>query len=107
MKTITRIVRLSFEHDKTETFLKIFEETKQLIRSFDGCQDLELMQDYHHTNVYYTVSKWQSHEALEHYRHSDLFRSTWAKTKELFNAKASAYSLAPFQPSSDDDLKQF
>jgi quinol monooxygenase YgiN len=90
---VTRIVRLSFKENKTETFLKLFEETYDLIRMFEGCSHLELKQDFHHPNVFYTVSKWASQQALDEYRHSDLFSTTWAKTKILFDSKALAYSL--------------
>lgn len=90
---ITRIVRLSFELHHIATFLQVFEETKEYIRSFDGCQYLELMQDLHHTNVYYTYSQWTSDDALQHYRQSELFESTWTRTKILFNDKPLAYSL--------------
>lgn len=95
--SITRIVRLSFEPNKVETFLEIFRDSKMLIRAFEGCQHLELNKDIHHENVYYTLSKWSSPDALEAYRHSDLFKTTWAKTKVLFNAKAVAYSIMQVQ----------
>ena len=93
MSEITRIVRLSFEEDKVDAFLNIFEGSKVLIGSFEGCMHLQLMKDFHHSNVYYTFSKWSSHLALENYRQSDLFKKTWAKTKVLFDAKPLAYSL--------------
>ncbi len=90
---ILRIVRLSFDEDKINEFIEIFESTKTQIRSFEGCTHLELMKDLHHNNVYYTYSKWISDDALEAYRNSSLFKETWSKTKLLFNARASAYSL--------------
>jgi quinol monooxygenase YgiN len=93
MMEVTRIVRLSFKEDKTGTFLKIFEETYDLIRNFEGCNHLELKQDFHHSNVFYTVSKWASQQALDEYRYSPLFKTTWSKTKILFDSKALVYSL--------------
>jgi quinol monooxygenase YgiN len=97
MSTITRIVRLSFAEENTKVFEAIFEATKNSIRTFEGCQHLELHRDVNHPNVYYTLSWWQSAESLEAYRQSDLFQTTWAKTKALFNAKAMAYSLSNIQ----------
>lgn len=90
---ILRIVRLSFHEDKIDEFIEIFESTKTQIRSFEGCTHLELMKDLHQPNVFYTYSKWVSDDALEAYRNSSLFKETWTKTKLLFNASASAYSL--------------
>ena len=96
-KPIIRIVRLSFEPNLVTDFLHIFDESKAFILGFDGCEHLELLQDIHHDNVYYTYSKWISPDALESYRHSELFKSTWAKTKVLFNAKPVAYSIQQVQ----------
>jgi len=90
---ITRIVRLSFDPQYVEDFLKVFADTKNDIRAFDGCTYLALMQDYELPNVYYTHSKWMSDEALQRYRKSSLFQNTWDKTKVLFNDKPLAYSL--------------
>ena len=79
--------------EKTQEFEDIFEESKQKIRAREGCQYLSLHRDHQNKHVYYTVSKWNSQEDLDAYRHSKLFRSTWAKTKALFADKPSAHSL--------------
>jgi heme-degrading monooxygenase HmoA len=93
MSEITRIVRLSFDTKGVESFKAIFEESAPKIRTFPGCIEVRLMQDASNYDVYYTVSRWQSHNDLEAYRNSALFKSTWAKTKVLFREKAQAYSL--------------
>ena len=90
---ITRIVRMSFDPQHVNTFLKMFEEKKTFIENFDGCSSLQLMQDDREANVLYTVSKWDSPAKLEIYRNSELFASTWKFTKTLFNDKPVAYSL--------------
>lgn len=90
---ILRIVRLSFEKDNVDDFIKIFINTKNQIRSFKGCKHLELLKDSNQPNVFFTLSKWESEEALEYYRRSTLFKETWSKTKILFNEKPSAYSM--------------
>lgn len=92
---ILRIVRLTFDENKTNEFIEIFQSKKNEIRSFEGCTHLELMKDFDHPNVFYTYSKWHSQDALEAYRNSTLFKETWSKTKLLFKARASAYSLIP------------
>lgn len=88
-----RIVKLSFEPFHVETFLNNFNNNKLKIRAFDGCEFLELYRDKTHTNVFFTYSYWNSKEALERYRQSDLFKAVWAKTKPLFNAKPEAWSV--------------
>lgn len=82
-----------FQEDKTEDFLKIFEESKNLIRAFEGCEHLELWQDIDLPNVFCTYSHWMDENCLEKYRQSELFRSTWVKTKVLFSEKPQAFSL--------------
>ncbi|WP_299276901.1 putative quinol monooxygenase [uncultured Psychroserpens sp.] len=88
-----RIVKMSFVPSKVEEFLANFEAKKELIRAFEGCEFLELYRDKHNTNVFFTYSYWQTEADLELYRHSDLFKGVWAKTKPLFNAKPEAWSV--------------
>jgi quinol monooxygenase YgiN len=91
---IVRIVKMTFLHEQTNVFMAIFERSKSLIRHFPGCSHLELLQDTRHLHIFYTYSYWSDEEALENYRQSDLFKSTWAQTKVLFAAKAEAVSLS-------------
>lgn len=88
-----RIVKMSFEPQYVEEFLENFDKNKAKIRGFEGCEFLELYRDKHNTNVFFTYSYWQKEDDLERYRHSDLFKSVWSKTKPLFNAKPEAWSV--------------
>lgn len=90
---ITRIVRMVFQEGKTSEFLQIFNISKAQIRDFEGCEYLSLHKDLQLENVFYTISYWASEHHLEDYRSSELFRSTWAKTKTLFSEKPMAFSL--------------
>jgi len=89
---IIRIVRMTFQPEKTEAFLAIFRESKAKIRHFEGCQHLELWQDADQPNVFTTFSHWKDADSLEHYRQSALFKATWERTKVLFAARPIAYS---------------
>jgi len=91
---IKRIVKLTFKTSEIETFKAIFEEKKEKIRGFAGCEHLELWQDIDHQNVFFTYSFWQDASYLEKYRHSDFFKSTWKETKVLFDGKPIAWSVA-------------
>ena len=84
---------MSFEASKIDEFLSNFEANKNKIRSFEGCNFLELYRDQNNTNIFFTYSYWTSDTHLENYRHSELFKSVWAKTKPLFNAKPEAWSV--------------
>ncbi len=90
---IVRIVQMSFREEEVDNFLALFNERKQRIRHFDGCNQLELLQDANHPNIYFTYSIWESKKHLDHYRFSEFFKDTWTKTKALFNDKPQAWSL--------------
>lgn len=90
---IVRIVQMTFQTENVPLFLELFEERKLMIRNFDGCRHLELWQDAHAENVFFTYSIWESEQHLDHYRFSELFKDTWAKTKALFAEKARASSV--------------
>jgi len=90
---LIRIVRLTFNEENISSFEQIFEESKEHIRNFEGCQHLELYQDIDKPFVFFTYSYWENEGALNTYRKSDFFKSTWAKTKKLFSAKPEAWSV--------------
>lgn len=90
---IKRIVKLTFRAAEIETFRSNFEAVKDKIRAFEGCQHLELWQDQQDERVFFTYSFWESEAHLEVYRHSELFKATWAKTKILFDDKPLAWSV--------------
>lgn len=88
-----RIVKMSFDTSKIESFLENFNTNKEKIRSFDGCNLLELYQDKDNTSTFFTYSYWESEAHLENYRNSALFKSVWATTKTMFNKKPEAWSV--------------
>jgi heme-degrading monooxygenase HmoA len=90
---LKRMVKMTFEKDRIGEFLVIFETSKNLIRNFPGCQHLELLQLENQPEVMFTFSIWDGPEALEAYRQSDLFLTTWSKTKVLFAGKPEAWSM--------------
>lgn len=90
---IVRIVQMTFREEEVDNFIRLFSERKQLIRNFNGCQHLELWQDSKEQNVFFTYSIWTGEESLDHYRFSELFKDTWAKTKQLFADKPKAWSV--------------
>src|SRR3954469_16826365 len=90
---LVRIVRMTFREDAVEAFKTFFDGRKELIRNFDGCMHLELWQDSNTPTVFFTYSHWKDEPALHHYRNSAFFRDTWQQTKQLFSAKAEAWSV--------------
>lgn len=88
-----RIVKMTFQPEKVDEFLFNFNESKTLIRAFEGVQHLELLRDKNNFNIFFTYSIWQSENHLENYRNSDLFKGVWAKTKPLFSSKPEAWSV--------------
>lgn len=88
-----RIVKMSFQPEKTDEFLANFEIVKDKIRAFKGCEFLELYRDKANTHIFFTYSYWQTEQDLENYRNSELFKGVWATTKALFNDKPEAWSV--------------
>ncbi|GAB5518415.1 MAG: antibiotic biosynthesis monooxygenase [Rhodothermales bacterium] len=86
---------MTFRPEAVPDFLAIFETASPHIRAFPGCHYLELWRDADDETVFTTFSHWTDADALNAYRHSDLFRTTWTKTKPLFAAKPEAWSYLP------------
>ena len=89
---LTRIVRMVFAPEFVPTFHKLFELKSNDIRSFSGCEKLELWIDDAHDNIFYTHSHWISKEHLDNYRKSELFTSVWKETKKGFADRPQAWS---------------
>ncbi len=90
---ITRIVKMVFKAEHINDFKSLFSNRKEQIRHFPGCIHLELWQDHHHPEIFFTYSHWENEAALEHYRFSPFFKETWGLTKQLFAQKAEAFSI--------------
>jgi len=90
---IVRIVQMTFRPEHIDDFTALFAERKNTIRSFPGCNHLELWQDKNQDNIFFTYSKWDSEADLDHYRFSEFFKDTWGRTKALFADKPNAWSV--------------
>jgi heme-degrading monooxygenase HmoA len=88
---------MTFQEDRVDDFLENFENNKQSIRNFPGCDHLELWQDENEKNIFLTYSHWESEEALNQYRDSELFKTVWSFTKALFAARPVAFSSKKLQ----------
>ena len=89
---IKRLVKMRFRPEEVDKFKSLFNEQKEKIRSFPGCEYLELLQSMDDPQVFFTLSFWTEENALNAYRSSSLFKGTWAATKDLFDAKPEAWS---------------
>jgi len=83
---------MTFDPEKVNDFLSLFNNYKVQIRNQAGCTHLELLQDYKKENVYSTYSHWKNEEDLNNYRNSETFGKVWPATKSLFIDKPVAHS---------------
>jgi len=90
---ITRIVKLKFQEQYISKFKHFANDIENIIKSQEGCIDLELLQDISDPSIFFTYSKWDNENALNNYRKSDFFRNIWPQTKEWFSAKPEAWSV--------------
>ncbi|HAK69835.1 MAG TPA: antibiotic biosynthesis monooxygenase [Cryomorphaceae bacterium] len=88
---IVRIVKLSIDpnSEKGTSFRRLFLESKEHIAGQTGCHKVILLESQSH---FFTHSTWDSEEALDNYRKSDLFGDVWPKTKALFYDKPEAWT---------------
>lgn len=91
---IIRIVKMEFEEKRIPVFLDIFSSSRDRIRSFPGCEHLQLLQDETDFCVFFTYSHWNREDDLVSYRNSELFKAVWGDTKKLFRAAPQAWSLS-------------
>ena len=89
---LIRLVRMTFHPERVPDFLALFADARPKIAAQPGCLHLALWQDTRYPNVFTTHSHWDDADALDAYRRSDLFRTTWARTKPLFAAPPVAHS---------------
>lgn len=95
---LLRTVRMTFDPSRVEAFLALFAEARPKILAQPGCRHLELWQDARFPNVLTTFSRWDDDDALQAYRHSDLFRGTWKRTTPMFAAAPVARSQTDATP---------
>lgn len=91
---IKRLVKMQFRPEETDNFQALFDRQKARIRAFEGCEYLELLRSEDDPCIFFTLSHWTGPEALERYRRSDLFKTTWAATKQLFADRPEAWSTS-------------
>ena len=90
---IIRIVKMTFRGNSSEIFKEFTISIKDRIKSFDGCLYLDVFRDINNPNIFFTYSHWESEDHLNSYRNSVFFKTTWAKTKQWFDAKPEAWSV--------------
>ena len=90
---IIRIVKMTFQPDRVDDFLGVFNEMQEQIKQMPGCSSLTLLRDTRNENTFFTHSIWDSAEALDVYRHSDFFKDVWGRAKQGFADKPAAWSL--------------
>lgn len=89
---------MNFRVEEIEKFKSIFAKSQPFIQDFQGCKHVELWQELNFPEKMTTFSIWESEEALNNYRKSELFQTTWAQTKILFQAPPVANSYTYLLP---------
>ncbi len=84
---------MEFKEEKVAEFLANFNLVKEKIRNQPGNRLLEMYRDKTNPTIFFTYSYWEKEGDLENYKKTELFKSVWAKTKVLFNAKPQAWSV--------------
>ena len=90
---LVRIVRMTFAPQHIEDFKTLFYDSQPKILGMPGCHKVELFRDWNEEHIFITYSHWDDQEALNHYRHSELFKEVWKRTKAMFADKPVAFSM--------------
>jgi len=88
-----RIVRMCFRPEVKELIQQRLVEQASKVRAFPGCLYLALHQDADNSAIFYSISYWESPQALEAYRKDPLFRDFWVEIKAYFDQPARAFTL--------------
>lgn len=88
-----RIVKMTFQPDRADEFIGMFNEMKAGIAAFEGCEKVELYRDKKLPNVFFTYSIWEDENYLNAYRTSEFFQNNWTRTKQFFADKPEAWSV--------------
>lgn len=89
---INRIVKLTLKKEHIETFPRLFEIIKDDVSNFQGCHGVQLLQDVHDENTFFTYSLWDKEEDLMNYKSSAFFGKTWKTMKAMFDGQAQVWS---------------
>ncbi|MGB1384135.1 MAG: putative quinol monooxygenase [Flavobacteriales bacterium] len=89
---IVRVVRLSLNRKDLAAFDALFHRHHADIESQFGCRGVELLTDPTDPSIRGTLSRWESEDALNAYRRSELFGVVWPATKALFSAPPEVWS---------------
>lgn len=84
---------MEFKPQNVDSFKALFDNNKERIKNFEGCKHLELWQDIQNKSTFMTYSYWETEQDLNNYRHSELFKQVWSRTKVLFSEKPKAWSI--------------
>ena len=78
---LTRIVKLNIASEKGSEFERCFNEHKHIIKSFEGCNHVELLKSKE--LLFFTYSVWVNEKYLDAYRNSIEFENLEHDLNEL------------------------
>jgi len=93
---VTRIVKLTFHEDKIDGFIAFFDTINTKVSRYEGCNGMRLLRDIHRPEVVFTYSYWDSEDALNNYRDSELFGTVWPTIKPWFSEKPEAWTVGTY-----------
>ena len=70
---VIRIVKMTFLESKINDFKEFVKTIEDTIRNFEGCEYLDILQDLHNRNIFFSYSIWKSEADLDNYRKSGFF----------------------------------
>ena len=88
-----RIVKLILLEGEEENFLNIYRTRNPSLKNVKGCQSTCVLKSITSDQEFFTLSVWDSVQALEDYRNSEYFKETWSLVKQLLGGKTQVWNL--------------
>lgn len=83
---------MTVKEENIDEYISFTASLKTRIKSFEGCQFLDILQDIDNPKIIFSYSLWDTVEHLEFYRASEFFRESWTTIKQWFDDKPEAWS---------------
>lgn len=90
---VLRLVRMRFQPDQVETFLRLYAANAAAIAGQPGCLGVQLVRQMDDPAAFATWSRWESTAALDAYRTGPFFVQFWPQVKALFRSPPEAVSF--------------
>ena len=90
---ITRIIKISIDKEKQESFTKFINPLHDKFMQIDGCTQFEVFREKEENRIYFIYTIWKNEAKLNKFRKSDFNKSFWNKLNELAESSPQVWTV--------------